>query len=473
MKKHVAAVRLVDRDEATEAVELPEELRLSLGAIASVAREGLLAMCTTVGLAVMGEMMTAEMTAKVGGPKHAKLAQRQGNWHGSAPGSAVLGGRRVPVERPRGRTVAGDEIELAAYAAFSNDDLLSQVVMERMLAGVATRRHARVNEPVGDDLDAQATSTSRSSVSRRFKAATDAQLDELMSRDLSELDLAALMLDGVHFADSCCVVALAIGADGTKVPVGLWLGDTENKTVVTALLADLVARGLNTDGGLLVVIDGAKALATAVRKVFGDTAFIQRCTLHRSRKETMCRFPSWGLAGVVCAPPPRTPARRHVDSLRAHKRRNVRDHLPKDQQAWVDRKLAAAFNHDDPAKGERACRDLAAQLEARWPDAAASLREGLEDMFTVRRLGVGGRLAASLTNTNCIESMISIARDTTRNVKRWRDGKMIKRWCAAGMLNAERSFRRLKGYRQMPTFVAALASHVEAVTPACDAGRVA
>jgi len=273
---------------------LPEELRLSLGAIAGVAREGLLAMCTTVGLAVMGEMMTAEMTAKVGSLKHAKLAQRQGDWHGSAPGSVVLGGRRVPVERPRGRTVAGDEIGLGTYAAFSNDDLLSQVVMERMLAGVATRRHARVNEPVGDDLDAQATSTSRSSVSRRFKAATDAQLDELMSRDLFELDLAALMLDGVHFADACCVVALAIGADGTKVPVGLWLGDTENKTVVTALLADLVARGRNTDGGLLVVIDGAKALATAVRKVFGDTAFIQRCTLH--------------------------------------KRRNIRDHLPKDQR---------------------------------------------------------------------------------------------------------------------------------------------
>jgi putative transposase len=124
-------------------------------------------MCTTVGLAVMGELMTAEMTAKVGGPKHAKLAQRQGNWHGSAPGSVVLGGRRVPVERPRGRSVAGDEIELAADAAFSNDDLLSQVVLGRMLAGVATRRHARVNEPVGDDLDAQATSTSRSSVSRR------------------------------------------------------------------------------------------------------------------------------------------------------------------------------------------------------------------------------------------------------------------------------------------------------------------
>ena len=258
--------------------------------------------------------------------------------------------------------------------------------MERMLAGVATRRHARVNEPVGDDLDAQARSTSRSSVSR-----------------------------------------------GSRPPFGLWLGDTENTTVVTALLADLVARGLNTDGGLLVVIDGAKALAIAVRKVVADTAFIQRCTLH--------------------------------------KRRNVCDRLPKDQQGWVDRRRAAAFNHVDPAKGERACRDLAVQLKARWPGAAASLREGLEDMSTVRRLGVGGRLAASLTSTNCIESMISIARDTTKDVKRWRDGKMIKRWCAAGMLNAERSFRRLKGYRQMPTFVAALARHVEAVTPACDAAR--
>src|SRR5207244_7529578 len=191
---------------------------------------------------------------------------------------------------------------------------------ERMLAGVATRRHVRVNEPVGDELEAAARVTSRSSVSRRFKAATQAGLAELMSRDLSELKLAALMLDGVHFAEACCVVALAICVDGTKVPVGLWLGDTENKTLVTNLLADLVDRGLSTDGGLLVVIDGAKALAAAVRKVFGAAALIQRCTLH--------------------------------------KRRNVKDHLPKDQQPWVDRKLAAAFAHADPAAGERAARDL-------------------------------------------------------------------------------------------------------------------
>jgi transposase-like protein len=433
--KKVSAVRLVEREEAAEVVELPGELRVSLASIAGAAREGLLAMSASVGLMVMHEMMAAEMTAKVGGVKHAKLADRHGNWHGEAPGSVVLGGRRVPVERPRGRSLDGREIELDTYAQFTSDDLLSELVLARMLAGVATRRHAAVNEPVGDDLAATARSTSRSSVSRRFKAATQAGLDELMSRDLSELEVVALMLDGVHFAEQCCVVALAITVDGTKVPVGLWLGDTENKTVVTALLADLVDRGLSVDGGLLVVMDGAKALAAAVRKVFGAAALIQRCTLH--------------------------------------KRRNVRDHLPKDAQPWVDRKLAAAFGHADPAAGERAARDLATQLEDRWPDAAASLREGLDDMFTVRRLGVTGRLAATLTTTNCVESMISIARDTTRNVKRWRDGKMIKRWCAAGMLNAEQKFRRLKGHGQMPVLVAALARHVEAVTPSCDTAKVA
>ena len=217
--------------------------------------------------------------------------------------------------------------------------------------------------------------------------------------------------------------------------MGLWLGDTENKTIVTHLLADLVDRGLSGDAGLLMVIDGAKALAGAVGKVFGDQALVQRCTLY--------------------------------------KRRNVGDHLPQDQRGWVDQRLARAFNHPDPDAGMRQALDLARQLEVRWPDAAASLREGLNDMFTVRRLGVGDRLARSLTNTNMIESMISIGRTTTRNVKRWRDGTMVKRSAAAGMLNAERSFRRLKGCKDMPTLVAALARHAEAVTPSCKTEEAA
>jgi transposase-like protein len=335
----------------------------------------------------------------------------------------------VPVTRPRARSADGSEIHLATYGAFRDDDQLADVVMERMLAGLATRRHRSANEPVGNQVEQHATSTSKSAVSRRFVARTQRALEVLMARDLSELEVVALMIDGVHFAEHCCVVALAILADGTKVPIGLWLGSTENKTVVTALLGDLCDRGLSADRGLLVVIDGGKALAAGVATVFGDRAVVQRCTLH--------------------------------------KRRNVTDHLPKDQRGWVDQRLARAFNHADPTAGLRQAKDLARQLEARWPDAAASLREGLDDMFSVRRLGVSDRLARSLTNTNMIESMISVARDTTHHVKRWRNGTMVKRWAAAGMLNAERSFRRLKGCKDMPTLVAELARHVEKVTPVC------
>ncbi len=390
--------------------------------------EGLLAMSVSVGLGVMAEMMEAEVTSRAGA-KHAKCPEREAGRHGSAPGSVVLGGRRVRVERPRVRSVDGDEVQLESYATFGDDDLLGKVVLERMLAGLATRRHRAANEPVGAAVEAEATSTSRSAVSRRFIAGTSRALEELMSRDLGELDVVVLMVDGVNFAEACCVVALAITSDGTKVPVGLWLGDTENKTVVTALLADLVARGLDASGGLLVVIDGAKALAAGVRKVFGDQALVQRCQLH--------------------------------------KRRNVADHLPKETQPWVDRKLATAFANPDPDAGLRAAKDLARSLERAHPDAAASVREGLEEMFTVRRLGVGDRLARTLTSTNPIESMISISRTTARNVKRWRDGTMVKRWCAAGMVNAQRSFRRVKGCKDMPVLVAALRRHVEGVTPAC------
>jgi putative transposase len=256
---------------------------------------------------------------------------------------------------------------------------------------VATHRHARAGEPVGSAVSAQATSTSRSAVSRRFVAATRTALAELLlSRDLSTLDIKVLMVDGEHMAERCCVVALAITADGTKVPIGLWDGATENKTVVRALLADLVSRGLDATDGLLVVLDGAKALSAAVREVFGASALIQRCTLH--------------------------------------KRRNVAEHLPDKEKDWVDAKLLKAFDHPDPAQGLRNARHLATLLDKGYPGAAASLREGLEEMFTVARLGIDGRLAKTLVTSNPIDSMISIARTTNRNVTHWKDG----RWCCAG-----------------------------------------
>lgn len=419
MKKKVAVVRVADAEEAARLADLPLEATIDLAEVAGAIKDGLLAFASATGLVVMHQMMEAELSGRVG-TKHARIpaAERVGNWHGSTTGSVVLGGRQVSTERPRGRSSEGTEIELDTWKAFSSADLLDSLVVERMLAGVATRRHGDVAEPLGAELEERSKSMSKSAVSRRFVAATTKAMDELMARDLADLDVAVLMIDGLDVAGSCVVVALVITADGTKVPVGLWLGDTENKTVVTALLADLVARNLDVESGILCVIDGSKALAAGIKKVFGDAAAVQRCVLH--------------------------------------KRRNIEGYLPKELAGVVDQRLGIIFAQPDAAKGLAAARSLAKELEANHPDAAASLREGLDDMFTVRRLGVGGTLAATLTTTNCIESMISIAKRTTRRVTKWKDGSMKKRWVAAGMLEAERSFRRVRGHKDMAKLVDAL-----------------
>ena len=424
--KTVPTLRVVSKSDAPAEFDelgvgdLPAEVRLALTEIAGVAREGLLAMSVAAGMAVMRAMFDAEITAACG-PKGKHDPDRAAVRHGAGRGSVVLGGRRVPVPRPGARTTDGAEVPLAAYRLFAAEDQLTTVVMERMLAGLATRRHVAAGEPVGAAVREQATATSRSAVSRRFIAATKTALAELLAGDLAPLDIKVLMVDGEHLAEHLAVVALAITADGTKVPVGLWEGSTENATVVKALLADLVARGLDATDGLLVVIDGAKALSSAVKAVFGANAAIQRCTVH--------------------------------------KRRNVADHLPDAERGFIDTKLGRIFANPDPAAGLRDAKALATALTRKHPGAAASLREGLEDMFTVTRLGITGTLAKTLTTSNPIESMISIARTTNRNVTHWRDGQMVLRWTAAGMLNAQRSFRRVKGYRQMPQLVTALRRH--------------
>jgi putative transposase len=418
-------VHVVTQEHAARVAELPEEVSLALADIAVVAREGLLAMSVAAGMAVMATMFEAEITAAAG-PKGKHNPARTAVRHGTEKGSVTLGGRRVEVTRPRARTLDGHEVPLQAYSEFAADDLLSQVVLERMLAGVATRRHARIAEPIGKAVLEGASSTGRSAVSRRFIKETETALAELLARDLTEAKIKVLMLDGEHMAGRCVIVALGITADGSKLPVGLWDGATENKTVVKSMLADLVSRGLSADDGLLVVIDGAKALRAGVQDVFGDVAAVQRCTLH--------------------------------------KRRNVGDHLPDKEKAWVDAKLVKAFNHPDPDLGLRNAKHLAGLLDKTHPGAANSLREGLEEMFTVSRLGIDGRLAKTLVTSNPVESMISIARTTNRNVTRWRDGHMVLRWTAAGMLNAERSFRRIKGYKQMPQLVEALHRHAHPET---------
>lgn len=425
MSKKVPVVKITTSSSATGLAGWPFEATVAMADVAGAMREGLLAFSAAAGLVVMQQMLTAELTGIVGA-KHAKLSGdvRVGNWHGTTEGAVVLGGRKVTVERPRGRYVDGGEVELATWDTFASDDLLRQVVVERMLAGVATRRHVDVAEPVGL---LKTKGSSRSAVSRRFVTATQAAMKDLLARDLSEHTPVVLMVDGLNVADQMIVVAMIITEDGTKIPAGLILGDTENTVVVTDLLADLVARGLRYEQGILVVLDGSKALRKAVAKVFGDKAVVQRCTLH--------------------------------------KRRNVIGYLPADERDQIDRRLALAFAQPDVTKGLKVCRDLAVQLDKTHPDAAASLREGLEEMFTVARLGVPVRLRQTLTNTNCIESMISIVRTTSGRVKNWGDGNMRKRWIAVGMLEAERSFRRVRGCKDMPLLITAI-SRATAAEPA-------
>ena len=420
------AVELADRIDDETAAGLPEEVQLALVGIAEAAREGLLALSVTAGMAVLGELMELDRV-ELCGPKDAKDPDREFVRNGPTAPSVVLGGRRVPLRRPRVAATDGSpEPMLASFAAAVSSDLLTSVAMERMVAGISTRKYRRANEPMGTHVEQAASGESKSAVSRRFVHGTRKALDELIHRDLSGLEVAVLMVDGVDFAGESCVVAMVITTDGTKIPVGLRHGDTENKVLVAGLLADLVDRGLDYTGGLLVIIDGAKALATAVRSVFGDLALIGRCQLHKAR--------------------------------------NVEGHLPKSEQPSVRRRLVEAFQHPDPAQGLADAPRLATDPDTTDPDAAGSIREGLEEMFTVRRLGVTGTLARSLRSTNPIESMISTARVTTGNVKRWRDGEMRRRWCAAGMLEAEKSFRRIKGHAQMPALVAQLQAHATRVT---------
>jgi len=294
MKTVPRNVHVVTQDQAGCVADLPEEISLALADISAVARQGLLAMSVAAGMAVMQTMFEAEITA-VAGAKGKHNPERAAVRHGTGKGSVTLGGRRVEVGRPRARTLDGHEVPLDTYSQFAADDLLSQVVLERMLAGVATRRHARVAEPLGKHVLAGASSTGRSAVSRRFVKQTETALAELLARDLTEAGIKVLMLDGEHMAGRCVIVALGITADGSKLPIGLWDGATENKTVVRSMLADLVSRGLSAEDGLLVVIDGAKALRAAVNEVFGQAA---AATLHPAQAAQCRRSPARQRQGV-------------------------------------------------------------------------------------------------------------------------------------------------------------------------------
>ena len=250
--------------------------------IAADMREGLLALAVGAGLQVMAQLMEADVAA-VCGPKGKHNPDRAAVRHGTGRGSVTLGGRRVPVTRPRVRAADGSgELPVPAYELFTGTELLGRMALERMLAGVSTRRYPVALEPVGRASRRRPASTSKSAVSRRFVAMTETALADLLAEDLSGLDLVALMIDGVHFADHLCVVALGIDIDGTKHPLAVVEGSTENTTLVRGLLVGLRERGLDTTKPILAVLDGAKALAAAVKEVF-DQPVIGRCQLHKLR----------------------------------------------------------------------------------------------------------------------------------------------------------------------------------------------
>jgi len=304
-------------------------------------------------------------------------------------------------------TDGSGELGVASYELFSQTEVLGRMAMERMLAGLSTRRYPVGLEPVGARVQQAAASTSRSAVSRRFVAATETALAQLLAQDLSTLDLVGLMIDGVHFGEHCCVVALGIGIDGTKHPLSLVEGSTENATLVTELIVGLRERGLDVTRPILVVLDGSKALRRAVLDVF-DRPVLARCQLHKIR--------------------------------------NVQDKLPQKMRQVVAARMRRAYHADSALAAEAELTALANELDRTHPGAAASLREGMAETLTVLRLGLPPTLARTFRSTNAVESMISICRDHAGNVKRWRDGQMALRWCAAGMVEAGKQFRRVNGH---------------------------
>jgi len=411
-------------------VAVPEQVVVSMAEIAESAKEGLLALAVSTGLQVMTAMFEEDVTALCG-PQSKHNGDRAGYRHGSEAGSVTLGGRRIPVTRPRVRAADGSaELHLPSYDLFSSTEVLGRLAMERMLAGLSSRRYGRGLEPAGQQVEQAASATSKSAVSRRFVAATETALTELMTRRLDGLDLVAFMVDGVHYGEHTCVVALGIGIDGVKHPLAVEEGCTENAAVVTDLITGLRDRGLDVTKPVLAVLDGAKALSSAVKAVF-EKPLIQRC--------------------------------------QQHKIRNVIDKLPDRLKQVTERRMRQACHVESALKAESELEQLARELAKTHPGAAASLREGMTETLTILRLDVPPTLARTLHSTNPVESMIEICREHSKNVKRWRDGTMALRWCAAGMLEAGHQFRRVNGHMHLPKLRAALNRHfAENVSGACD-----
>ena len=395
-----------------------QQLMLPLVLAMDATRNGLLAFVQQMGMAVLQELLCTE-AAMIAGPKGKHAPGRTHHHWGSARTSAAFGGRNAIIERPRVR-VRGQgkgEVELPSMAALRDGDPMSARVAEQVVLGVSTRGYERSLEAVDDELETRGAS--KSNASRALIDATRGKLGEFVSRKLDDVDLVAMFIDGIEVAHHAVLVALGVTIDGTKVPLGIWAGSTENHVVATSLLQNLIERGLRVDESMLFVIDGGKGLRKALRDVFGDRAVVQRCQVHKLR--------------------------------------NVREHLDEARRAYVAGQMRDSYKSATAATAKKKLLQLASWLESNGEDsAAASLREGLDETLTVMRLDLSKTLRRTFSTTNAIENLNGTLRRVTRNVKRWRNEAMIRRWVALAIAEAQRGFHRVKGHKNMPSLVAAL-----------------
>jgi putative transposase len=369
------------------------------------------------GLVALQAVFKEEAEALAGSKGKHQAGRTHHHW-GATATELTFGGRRLQVARPRVRSTEGREAVLPSVAAWRQRDPLTARVLEQIVLGVSARGYAGSLEP--GPVGARSRGTSKSAVSRTLRGRLTAALEGQLSRRLDTLELLALFLDGVVVGGQTVIVALGLARDGQKVPLGLRLGSTENAVVCTELLQDLVGRGLKVADRVLCVIDGGKGVRRALQDVLGSAAVIQRCQLHKAR--------------------------------------NLQALVPQARQGYVRATLRRAYRASTAAAPpRRQLRALSAWLEANGHmDAAASLREGLDETLTVLTLGLPPRLRRFFATTNCIENLIGIVRHVTRNVKRWRDGTMIRRWVGLGLERAAARFRRIKGHRELDTLATAL-----------------
>jgi putative transposase len=410
------SVRKASRKERKKRqAEKAREIQLTLNPeeVVAMLQDSMTDFATEMGLKVARLLLDDEVNQRCGF-RYQRVPQRTVTRYGQQPGVVVIAGQKLPIQRPRIRfTQRCGEAGLENYAQLQSPDAMPRSVLKRLVRGVSCRDYEGVV-----DMAREGFGVKKSSVSRSFVKASAKEVRALAERRFDGERFAVIYIDGTPYAGETMIAAMGITEDGTKRLLGVRQGATENAGVCTALLEDLCGRGLDTSSPTLLVLDGAKALHAAVKRVWGKNALIQRCQVH--------------------------------------KKRNVQQHLPQKHWKELSRQLHAAYHETDYDQALKGLKTTARWLERLNPDAAASLREGMEETLTVVRLGVPELLRRTLATTNPIESAFSVAENVTHRVKRWREGDMRKRWCIAGLLRAESKFHRVKGHRHMPQLLKAL-----------------